>query len=35
MRKVADLKSGVRFQPVIAGGTMYLLTDEGRLIAFR
>ena len=29
------LKDGVRFQPVIAGGTLYLLTDSGRLIAYR
>jgi outer membrane protein assembly factor BamB len=26
---------GVRFQPVVAGGTLYLLTDQGRLLAFR
>ena len=26
---------GVRFQPVVAGGTLYLLTDEGRLLAYR
>ncbi len=25
----------VRFQPVVAGGTLYLLTDEGRLLAYR
>ncbi|MDQ3074481.1 MAG: PQQ-binding-like beta-propeller repeat protein [Pseudomonadota bacterium] len=25
----------VRFQPVVAGGSLYLLTDEGRLIAYR
>ena len=34
-RRTTQLKSGVRFQPVIAGGTMFLLTDEGRLVAFR
>jgi outer membrane protein assembly factor BamB len=26
---------GVRFQPVVAGGTLYLLTDDGRLLAYR
>jgi outer membrane protein assembly factor BamB len=26
---------GVRFQPVVAGGTLFLLTDEGRLLAYR
>jgi outer membrane protein assembly factor BamB len=26
---------GVRFQPVVAGGTLYLLTDAGRLLAYR
>ena len=26
---------GVRFQPVVAGGTLYLLTDQGRLLAYR
>jgi outer membrane protein assembly factor BamB len=30
-----SLKAGIRFQPVVAGGTLYLLTDEGRLVAFR
>ncbi|MEQ7873438.1 PQQ-binding-like beta-propeller repeat protein [Sphingomonas sp. ASV193] len=25
----------VRFQPVVAGGTLYLLTDTGRLLAYR
>lgn len=25
----------VRFQPAVAGGTLYLLTDSGRLVAFR
>jgi len=31
----SSLRSGVRFQPVVAGGTLYLLTDEGRLVAYR
>ena len=26
---------GVRFQPVVAGGTLFLLTDRGRLLAYR
>lgn len=26
---------GVRFQPVVAGGTLFLLTDAGRLLAYR
>ena len=26
---------GVRFQPVVAGSTLYLLTDSGRLVAYR
>ena len=26
---------GVRFQPVVAGNVLYLLTDEGRLLAYR
>ena len=30
-----DLKDGVRFQPVVAGSTLYLLTDSGRLVAYR
>ena len=30
-----DLKDGVSFQPVVANNTMYLLTDSGRLIAYR
>jgi outer membrane protein assembly factor BamB len=30
-----DLKEGVSFQPVVAGQTLYLLTDNGRLIAYR
>jgi outer membrane protein assembly factor BamB len=30
-----NVGSGVRFQPVVAGGTLYLLTDAGRLLAFR
>ena len=27
--------AGVRFQPVVAGGMMYLLTDDGKLLAYR
>ena len=30
-----DLKDGVSFQPVVANNTLYLLTDSGRLIAYR
>ncbi|MCY7340025.1 MAG: PQQ-binding-like beta-propeller repeat protein [Sphingomonas bacterium] len=30
-----EVGGAVRFQPVVAGGTMYLLTDAGRLIAYR
>jgi outer membrane protein assembly factor BamB len=30
-----DLKDGVSFQPVVAGGTLYVLSDGGRLIAYR
>ena len=30
-----DLKEGVSFQPVVANQTLYLLTDAGRLIAYR
>ncbi len=30
-----NVGGGVRFQPVVAGGTLYLLTDEGRLLAYR
>ena len=30
-----DLKDGVSFQPVVANNTLYLLTDGGRLIAYR
>ena len=30
-----DLKEGVSFQPVVANQTLYLLTDGGRLIAYR
>ena len=26
---------GVRFQPVVAGGSLYLMTEEGRLLAYR
>ena len=30
-----DLDDGVSFQPVVANNTLYLLTDAGRLIAYR
>jgi outer membrane protein assembly factor BamB len=30
-----DLDDGVSFQPVVANNTLYLLTDNGRLIAYR
>ncbi|HEU0311392.1 MAG TPA: PQQ-binding-like beta-propeller repeat protein [Sphingomicrobium sp.] len=30
-----DLNDGVSFQPVVANNTLYLLTDSGRLIAYR
>lgn len=30
-----DLNDGVSFQPVVANNTLYLLTDGGRLIAYR
>ena len=30
-----SVNSGVRFQPVVANQTLYLLTDSGRLIAYR
>jgi outer membrane protein assembly factor BamB len=30
-----DLDDGVSFQPVVANNTLYLLTDSGRLIAYR
>jgi outer membrane protein assembly factor BamB len=30
-----DLDDGVSFQPVVANNTLYLLTDGGRLIAYR
>ena len=30
-----DIKDGVSFQPVVANNTLYLLTDGGRLIAYR
>jgi len=30
-----DLNDGVSFQPVVANNTLYLLTDAGRLIAYR
>ena len=30
-----DINDGVSFQPVVANNTLYLLTDGGRLIAYR
>lgn len=30
-----DIKQGVSFQPVVANNTLYLLTDNGTLIAYR
>ena len=27
--------AGISLQPVVAGGTLYILTDEGRLVAYR
>jgi outer membrane protein assembly factor BamB len=30
-----DIKDGVSFQPVVANNTLYILTDSGRLIAYR
>jgi len=30
-----DVKDGISFQPVVANSTLYLLTDSGRLIAYR
>jgi outer membrane protein assembly factor BamB len=30
-----DLDDGVSFQPVVANNTLYLLTDSGKLIAYR
>ena len=30
-----DIKDGVSFQPVVANNTLYILTDGGRLIAYR
>lgn len=30
-----DLKEGVSFQPIVANNTLFLLTDSGRLIAYR
>ena len=30
-----DVKDGISFQPVVANQTLYLLTDSGRLIAYR
>ena len=30
-----DVKDGISFQPVVANNTLYILTDSGRLIAYR
>ena len=30
-----DVDDGISFQPVVANSTLYLLTDKGRLIAYR
>jgi outer membrane protein assembly factor BamB len=30
-----DVKEGISFQPVVANSTLYILTDSGRLIAYR
>jgi outer membrane protein assembly factor BamB len=30
-----DIKDGISFQPVVANNTLYILTDSGRLIAYR
>ena len=30
-----DIKDGISFQPVVANSTLYLLTDSGRLVAYR
>jgi outer membrane protein assembly factor BamB len=30
-----DVKDGISFQPVVADNTLYILTDSGRLIAYR
>jgi outer membrane protein assembly factor BamB len=30
-----DIKDGVSFQPVVANSTLYILTDSGRLVAYR
>jgi outer membrane protein assembly factor BamB len=35
IQSATSIKDGVRFQPTVAGGTLYLLTDSGRLIAYR
>jgi hypothetical protein len=29
------MPGGVRLPPIVANGTMYILTDEAQLIAFR
>ena len=31
----AEIRGPVTFEPVVAGGMLYLLTGEGRLIAYR
>ena len=30
-----DVNDGISFQPVVADNTLYILTDSGRLIAYR
>ncbi|MEO5809221.1 MAG: PQQ-binding-like beta-propeller repeat protein [Sphingomicrobium sp.] len=35
IQSVTQVDSGVRFQPVVAGGMLYLLSDAGRITAFR
>ena len=35
IQTTTKVDSGVRFQPVVAGGMLYLLSDSGRLTAFR
>ncbi len=30
-----DVNDGISFQPVVADNTLYILTDNGRLIAYR
>ena len=31
----AELKAAAYLPPIVAGGTVYLLTDDGRLTAYR